>query len=244
MGHYRKDPDLEFLQLAEEDDLRVLTHYLTHDEKGEIRWTESLTSDSLYKDNADKPDRHKKCWQRIAAELQHFGGDSIVNKFRRKGVLYREIIADICSKQNIKLKQYFKVDEAEGRLLKHITKEAMKKMSEEEKVDFLNELGIDSSMSGALEDFLTKMVSGSAATVLLSSIIAKIVARQLAVSAAAQVAGQVGSRGLLAFAGPIGIAFGTLLLIPSITGSAYRVTLPAAIQIAYMRQKGLSQNYF
>jgi len=41
------------------------------------------------------------------------------------------------------------------------------------------------------------------------------------------------------FAGPIAIIANVVLTIPILTGPAYRVTIPATIQVAYMRQKML-----
>lgn len=45
----------------------------------------------LFKSMEGHPEQHRRNWQLIAGELQHFGGDSIANKLRGHGKLYRAI---------------------------------------------------------------------------------------------------------------------------------------------------------
>ena len=49
------------------------------------------------------------------------------------------------------------------------------------------------------------------------------------------------TRAIGIMAGPIGWAISALITIPAISGPAYRVTLPAVIQIAAMRQQMLKE---
>lgn len=49
-----------------------------------------------------------------------------------------------------------------------------------------------------------------------------------------------GSRILGILAGPVGIALSSAWLIADIAGPAYRVTIPACIIVAYLRQKALA----
>lgn len=94
---YRHDQDLEFMDRAKHDDFQNLVFVLTHDPKdGKTRWTEELRS-KLKGCN----DYHYR-WQDIAGELQCFGGDTIANATRLgKGVLYRELLCDVCDAQNL-----------------------------------------------------------------------------------------------------------------------------------------------
>jgi hypothetical protein len=55
-------------------------------------WTEMLSNDQLFK--AAYP-QHGKYWKRVAAELQAFGGNTIVNLFRGTGACYHEIACDV-----------------------------------------------------------------------------------------------------------------------------------------------------
>jgi len=95
---YREDPDLEFLRYCDNDDLDVLHKYLTQDEDGYERLTEWLTYNERYKKYY--PD-HQKYWDLIAEELQLYGGNTVMNLARGKGIPYREILMDVCDKMDV-----------------------------------------------------------------------------------------------------------------------------------------------
>lgn len=102
---YRHDPDLEFLKDCSAEELDGLVKTLTHDEKEKKRWTESLSSKDSYKKHYPN---HSMYWEDIAEELQRFGGNTISNLARNgKGVLYREILLDVCHKLKIKPQHNF-----------------------------------------------------------------------------------------------------------------------------------------
>jgi len=84
---YKYDPDLEFLQNVSSEDLKKLVQILTKSK------TEELTKREIYKEFYQE---HSVYWQEIAAELQYFGGNTILNVIRREGVLYAEILQDVC----------------------------------------------------------------------------------------------------------------------------------------------------
>ena len=92
---YRYDEDLEFLRDVKSSDLNDLVDVLTKDKDGEKRITEYLTTNDLYKQYY--PD-HKKYIHIILNEIQTFGGNSFANAFRGGGVMYREILCDVCNK--------------------------------------------------------------------------------------------------------------------------------------------------
>ncbi|HED1572153.1 TPA: DUF3944 domain-containing protein [Morganella morganii] len=89
---YRNDKDLELLRYADNEMLSILVKYLTIDKDGTTRFTETLTGDKQFK---AAQGNYQQVWQLIAGELQHFGGDTLVNLFRRSGVKYREILIDV-----------------------------------------------------------------------------------------------------------------------------------------------------
>ncbi|MGN6119610.1 MAG: DUF3944 domain-containing protein [Rhodanobacter sp.] len=100
MLKFREDADLSVLALASHDDLARLARVLTHDESdGKERYTQKLLEEPSYKAAVEKGDM-RAAWKAIAAELQTFGGDTIVNQIRGMtkdytGVTYREILGDI-----------------------------------------------------------------------------------------------------------------------------------------------------
>lgn len=71
----------------------------------------------------------------------------------------------------------------------------------------------------------------------ISVIVANAVARTL-LGRGICVAGNAAlTRAIAVFAGPVGLALNALWLAIDIAGPAYRVTVPAVIQIAYIRAK-------
>ena len=102
---YREDPHLDFLGLCESEDLKILVEILSKARDGKERWTTSLLSENEFeKCRGD----YKKIWKLIAGELQLYGGDSIANTLRRSGVLYSEILEDICGLLEIDYKGILK----------------------------------------------------------------------------------------------------------------------------------------
>lgn len=91
---YIKDEDLEFLKDINSNDLNKLVEILTTSK------TEELTKKDIYKEFVPN---HNIYWEEIAAEIQHFGGNTIANIARGKGVIYSEILKDVCTAFDIKL---------------------------------------------------------------------------------------------------------------------------------------------
>lgn len=237
---YRKDKDLEpLLRYADNEMLGVLVKYLTTDKDGKTRYAETLTSDKQFK--AAK-DNYQQVWQLIAGELQHFGGDTLVNLFRRSGVEYREILTDVCKK--LKIKTDYKADtvKIEQALLAKLFADSWEKMSDSERDALREELKIDASLtsSAALTAIIAAIRMGGFMSYQVAMIVANAVAKAL-LGRGLTLAAKAGlARAIGVFAGPIGIAI-TVLFIPAISGPAFRVTLPAVVQIAAMRQQMLNE---
>ena len=84
---------------------------------------------------------------------------------------------------------------------------------------------------------ITAINAGGFASYQVALLVANSVARaitgkglQLAVNAGI-------SKYLAVFAGPVGIAITALMTVPMVTGTAFRVTLPAVVQVAAIRQQ-------
>ncbi|MEZ8353191.1 DUF3944 domain-containing protein [Vibrio splendidus] len=238
---YRKDKDLEpLLRYADNEMLGVLVKYLTTDKDGKTRYAETLTSDKQFK--AAK-DNYQQVWQLIAGELQHFGGDTLVNLFRRSGVEYREILTDVCKK--LKIKTDYKADtvKIEQALLAKLFADSWEKMSDSERDALREELKIDASLtsSAALTAIIAAIRMGGFMSYQVAMIVANAVAKALLGRGLTLAANAGLARAIGVFAGPIGIAITVLLTIPAISGPAFRVTLPAVVQIAAMRQQMLNE---
>ncbi|PMM07178.1 ubiquinol-cytochrome C chaperone [Vibrio splendidus] len=238
---YKKDKDLEpLLRYADNEMLGVLVKYLTTDKDGKTRYAETLTSDKQFK--AAK-DNYQQVWQLIAGELQHFGGDTLVNLFRRSGVEYREILTDVCKK--LKIKTDYKADtvKIEQALLAKLFADSWEKMSDSERDALREELKIDASLtsSAALTAIIAAIRMGGFMSYQVAMIVANAVAKALLGRGLTLAANAGLARAIGVFAGPIGIAITVLLTIPAISGPAFRVTLPAVVQIAAMRQQMLNE---
>lgn len=96
---YRPDEDLEFLKQIESRKLNYLGSILLYDYVGKSRTTAFDESFELLHVDEDK--RDVKNWQIFATEIQYFGGNTLVNRVRRNGVYYKEIVDDVADKMEI-----------------------------------------------------------------------------------------------------------------------------------------------
>ncbi len=65
------------------------------------------------------PEQHRRNWQLIAGEFQHYGGDSIANKLRGHGKQYRAILLDVAKRLKLKADKSMSTFEIEQQLLEH-----------------------------------------------------------------------------------------------------------------------------
>ncbi|MGI2026686.1 DUF3944 domain-containing protein [Endozoicomonas acroporae] len=244
MAHsYRNDADLEMLRYADNEMLSILVNYLTKDKDGDSRWTEELTSNPEFKKAGCN---YKQAWQPIAAELQHFGGDTLVNIFRRSGVPYREILIDVCKKVGVKTDYSDSVDtiNIEQSLLAHLFEKAWSDMTEEQKAEVRRQMKIDPSLTGsaAIAAIQVAIRMGGFMSYQIALIVANSVARAITGQGLKMATNAGISRVIGVAAGPIGWIITGLLTVPAISGPAFRVTLPCVIQIAAIRQQMLNES--
>ena len=235
---YRNDEDLEILSVAEDEDLQILVNYLMRDEDGNLRLTEELSSAPGYNANPNKP---RTYWKEIAAELQCFGANTFVTILRGgEGVPYREVLCDVCDNLKVNYNPEADISMIEMNLLSKILIKSLDEMDEEQMQELINSLDIKvnrltkQAVIAALQMLILKT---GFSPYKLSVIVANAVARTL-LGRGISVAGNAAlTKGLSIFAGPIGIALNALWLAVDIAGPAYRVTIPAVIQVAYIRAK-------
>lgn len=113
------DDDLDFLQHCSEEQLANITRLLTHNEKGKARLSSVLNHNRTPFGNLMEghPGQHRRNWQLIAGRLQHYGGDSIANKLRGHGKLYRAILLDVSKRLKLKTDKEMSTFEIEQYLL-------------------------------------------------------------------------------------------------------------------------------
>ena len=134
---YRFDPDLDFLKNIESKKLSYLGNILLYDRIGRSRST--AFDESFETLHIDENDREIKDWQVFAMEVQYFGGNTLVNRVRRGGVYYKDIVDDVCGK--MELADYLKgkaVEEKERCIISEIQSFLLHRVqkSHPEEVDF------------------------------------------------------------------------------------------------------------
>ena len=208
--NYLNDSDLDFLQHCSEEQLANFARLLTHNEKGKTRLSSVLMRNELFKSMEGHPEQHRRNWQLIAGELQHFGGDSIANKLRGHGKLYRAILLDVSKRLKLK---------------------ADKEMStfEIEQQEFLH--AVDARVN-ELEELLPLLMKDKLLAKGVSHLLSSQLTRILRTHAAMSVLGHGLLRGA-GLGGPVGAALNG---VKAVSGSAYRVTIPAVLQIACLRR--------
>ncbi|MFM0703574.1 YaaW family protein [Paraburkholderia sediminicola] len=241
---YRYDADLDFLGKVKSSDLNDLVYCLTHDKDGSVRLTEELTMSDLYKSH--KPD-HQQYWQLIAAEVQCFGANTFATLFRGgKGVPYREVLTDVCDKMKVNYSSSASVEVIENNLLMKILREALEKMSPEELRELAQSLGLKDltsiSSTALVGAFQAIFRAGGFKSYQLTLIVVNAVLKALIGRGLSFGGNIILTRTMAVLTGPIGWIISGIWTAVDIAGAAYRVTIPAVIQIAALRQKQLYGN--
>ncbi|WP_312412637.1 acidic protein MsyB [Pseudescherichia sp.] len=226
---YLNDEDLDFLQHCSEEQLAELTRLLTHNEKGKARLSSTLRHNELFRAMEGHPEQHRCNWQLIAGELQHYGGDSIANRLRGHGKLYRAILLDVAKRLKLKAHKENTTVEIEQALLAHFLRNAWQKMDAEQKQAFLQD--VEAKVS-ELEELLPLLLEDPALAKGVSHLLSSQLTRILRTHAAISVIGHGLVRGA-GLGGPVGAAFNS---VKAMSGSAYRVTIPAVLQVACLRR--------
>ncbi len=227
--NYLNDSDLDFLQHCSEEQLANFARLLTHNEKGKTRLSSVLMRNELFKSMEGHPERHRRNWQLIAGELQHFGGDSIANKLHGHGKLYRAILLDVSKRLKLKADKEMSTFEIEQQLLEQFLRNTWKKMDEEHKQEFLH--AVDARVN-ELEELLPLLMKDKLLAKGVSHLLSSQLTRILRTHAAMSVLGHGLLRGA-GLGGPVGAALNG---VKAVSGSAYRVTIPAVLQIACLRR--------
>lgn len=242
MAVYRNDPDLNLLGQCSNEELQLLVSILITDPRdGDTRWTESLTSTPEYRLLAPE---HRRYWQLIAAEFQRYGANTLVSLIRLgQGVTYREILEDVCDKLNVNYNLKSTTETIELCLLMKVLEKSLDQMTPEELATFSRNMQLDLTNPTPqliLMAVLAAIRSSSLAALELATVLSASVITSLG-GIATWGTVVVASRALSVIAGPVAIALSSAWMISDIAGPAYRVTIPACIIVAWLRQQRLSR---
>lgn len=218
------DQDLSFLSTVSNDDLDIIFNLLSYDIDGKKRITGELLNNEIVKKYYPN---HKKYINVIVGEIQKFGANSFATAFRSGGVLYNEILNDVCRKMKIKYPKGIKTENIEEYLLIYAEKrfkEYVNKLSTKEKEKLLNEMHLND-----INDFTKCLSTGFFTST--SSIIAGTALEAILGRGMPWLIAGVSSLGFLMGIGAIAYSIGSL------AGPAYRVTGPICIAVAMLRRK-------
>lgn len=235
------DKNLAFLQFADNNELRSLCDILTLDNNGEYRLNEKLTETDSY--ISCYPDNMSGMWKDMAYELQSYGGNTLLNIFARhgRGPSYENIVSDVCRKVGINVPRHAECEEMERLLLDLFTDKALDAMSEEDLRSICDDLGITYKNKMAKAALVAAIVAtrrvSARAYFFVLRIVMSLVQRLLVGRTLLWLTGGVVYRSLGILTGPIGMVALTGMTLWDISGPAYRVTIPAVLQIAMMRMK-------
>ena len=240
---YRKDTDLKFLGEMTSKDLHDLVEAITKDKDGDLRLTEELTSKDIYKKNY--PD-HAKYWELIAAEIQCFGANSFATMLRGgEGVLYREVLQDVCDKAKVNYNKNQPVKSIEEQVLIKLLGDAMGKMSEADRAEFATLVGLNAAKTLSPESMMAAaqaaFTAGGFQSYRMALMVANGVSRALLGRGLTLVANATLTRTLGIISGPIGWAVTGAWTAIDLAGPAFRVTLPAVIHVALLRKRHQAQ---
>lgn len=238
----KEDRDLQFLASCPSSDLKTLVDMMTFDKSGNVRFSEQLTDTDAYLNYY--PERLPCMWQEIANELQRFGGNTIVNVFRRGGVCYREILEDVCRKMQVYFSRMEDTVELEQRLLEKACTETVKNMSESELREVAEELGIrEKNPKKFMVVFALQMAirRGGVLFARIAQHVVRIIAEVLLGRSAMIVGSNLLNKAFGVLGGPIGWAITLGWTVCDLASPAYRVTIPCVMQVACMRLQQLER---
>lgn len=218
---------VQLLLNADKGDIDLLIDYVTNTGKFGFSMSDSVKAVLQDAKHQDIPD--EETLRLLVRELQHFGGNTFVNLFRRNGVSYSEIVDDVASHLKMKVQAAASVEEKEALIIDCVFTSSWKKMSDDERRQILRGMGISASVS------LDIPVWQKAA------LVANGLAQTTAGKVLPLIAGLGIGRVLGVLTGPVGLAITGLYTAYDISNPAFRVTLPCVVQIAWIRLKNSRQ---
>lgn len=245
---YLYDRELEPLQYATSKELIPLILSLTKDKDGNDIFTSSLLADDIFKKCA--PD-YSLCWKRIAEEFQLFAGNTFANALRGYGVRYPEALADACDHLNISYSKNAPIEVIEQIFICSVCSKCLSSLTLEQQQQFIKEYcqntqyanmhEITPQIATLIVQYFLK-VGGTNALMAICSLLFDVWMLLLGRTAI----GFLGYKFLFEWCpfktfsfltGPLGMAATFAWTAIDLAGPAYRVTIPAILQIIILRLK-------
>lgn len=230
---------ISVLKHADNEDLKTLCDIISLGKDGSPRISDSLTKTEVYRRNY--PHRMESLLPAMMKELGLYGGNTFVNIIKGRGADYSTILRKVAKRLKVSFRDSQSDEVIEGYMLQKLFDDISDRLSDEELRAMATEFGIKPmrySRQAIVAALQMAIRRGGIYGLTWSMNLANVVARQaLGRGAAAFASGSVLSRSLSVLAGPIGWALTAAWTAYDIAGPAYRVIVPAVIQIAYLRLK-------
>lgn len=218
---------VQLLLNADKGDIDLLIDYVTNTGKFGFSMSDNVKAVLQDAKRQDIPD--EETLRLLVRELQHFGGNTFVNLFRRNGVSYSEIVDDVASHLKMKVPAAASVEEKEALIINCVFTSSWKKMSDDERRQIMRDMGINGSASMDIPVWQR------------AALVANGLAQTTAGKVLPLIAGLGIGRVLVVLTGPVGLAITGLYAAYGISNPAFRVTLPCVVQIAWIRLKNARQ---
>ncbi|MGP1560684.1 MAG: DUF3944 domain-containing protein [Helicobacteraceae bacterium] len=135
---YKYGVGLEFLRQMSSEDLNELVEVLKGKDNDK-RFSENLSYNERFRMHYPK---HSEYIELILEELQRYGGNTFANFVRNGGVLYAEILKDVCKKMKVSYSSHYPVEDIESALLFKIARNALENMNDGECKDLFKTLDV------------------------------------------------------------------------------------------------------
>lgn len=234
-----REPDADLLPLlrgCSNDELDNLVGYLT--QKGGV--SSQLKSTRVYRKLQPE---HTQYVDEIAADIQKFGGNTVLNIIRGGvGVPYREIVCKVAARLKVSHDKTGAIDQIEQQILLKVLEKSWGNMNNGEKAALIEGIMPETGAADLPEEFPAPLLQaaiiagGGFVSYKLSLIVAGAIARASLQQGITFVAGTTVSRWAAAFAGAVGLGIAALWTIFDVLGPAYRVLIPCVLHIAMLRQ--------
>ncbi|WP_312602678.1 ubiquinol-cytochrome C chaperone family protein [Pseudomonas luteola] len=230
------DDLLHLLCAADPADVSILVDFLTDSGKGRLAMASEVST--ALQSAKIKGRFSEGVLLLLIRELQHFGGNSVVNLFRRNGVPYVEIVADVLAYLGGVADKNESVASLETKVLNILLSEAWENMSAEEQANFARGFeGPAGLLAGSYAGLLAAIRQGGASSIKAVLMSSGPLGQLVTKGTTAVTAGFIVSRFASLMLGPVGLALTGAAGAKSLAGEAYRVTIPCVVQIACIRQK-------
>lgn len=230
---------ISVLEHADNEDLKTLCDIITLGKDGRPRISDSLTKTKVYKRNY--PHRMSPLIPAMIRELGLYGSNSFANFFRGEGADYSTILRKVAKRLKVSFRNSQSDEVIEGYMLQKLFDDMSDRLSDEELRAMAREFGVKPirySRQAIVVALQVAIRRGGIYGLTWAMNVANVVARQtVGRGIATFAAGTVLSRSLSVMTGPVGWALTAAWTAYDIAGPAYRVIVPAVIQIAYLRQK-------